>query len=100
MFQVSTAAATQLLEARRERSLPETAGLRVFGEPREGGAVALGLAFTELPAEDDQVTDADGLPVFVGPEVAEVLSSVTLDVETTPEGPRLTLTDNDGGGPV
>lgn len=97
MFQVSHAAATQLLEARRERSLPESTGLRVFGEPQAGGAVALGLIFTELPAEDDQVTRAEGLPVFVGSEVAELLSAVTLDVEATPQGPRLTLTDSDGG---
>ncbi|HEX5267526.1 MAG TPA: hypothetical protein VFW24_12200 [Acidimicrobiales bacterium] len=100
MFQVTHAAATQLMEVRRERSLPESAGLRVFGEPRPGGEVALGLTFTEVPAEDDQITEADGLPVFVGTEVAEVLASVALDVESTSEGPRLTLTEIDSGEPL
>ena len=92
MFQVTQAAAEQLARTRQSRGLPETTGVRLYGEPRGAGEVALGLAFTELPAEDDLVSEQQGTIVFIAPEVAEPLSSVALDVQETPEGPRLVLT--------
>ena len=92
MFQVTQAAAERLARTRQSRGLPETTGVRLYGEHRGAGEVALGLAFTELPAEDDLVSEQQGTIVFIAPEVAEPLSSVALDVQETPEGPRLVLT--------
>lgn len=98
MFQVTHAAAGQLVEARRQRGLPDNAGIRLSGDPRPDG-LALGLAFAELPAEDDQVMEQDGLKVFVGAELAEPLSSMALDLEDTPDGPRLALIESEDGEP-
>lgn len=99
MFHVSRAAAIQLANARTDKGLPDTTGVRVFGEPRPGGALALGLAFTEVPAEDDQVFVEGPTRVFVASEVSEPLADVTLDVEETPEGTQLVLTHSpDTGG--
>lgn len=92
MLEVTQAAAVQLAEARQSQGLPETVGIRIFGESRPEGEVGVGLAFAEVPAGDDQVTEKDGTRVFVAPEVAEALASSALDVQETPEGARLVLT--------
>lgn len=93
MLQVTSAAATQLAQARESQGLPDTFGLRVYGEPQPGGGISLGLAFAELPAEDDQVSEQEGTRIFVAPEVIEPLATAALDVEETPEGVKLILTE-------
>ena len=96
MLKVTQAAAIQLAEARQAQGLPDTAGVRVFGEAQPEGQMGVGLAFAEVPAGDDQVTERDGTRVFVAPEVADALSSAALDVQETPEGARLVLTPQQG----
>lgn len=91
MLQLTHAAAAQLAEARDAQGLPETAGVRVFAEPRPEGELAVGLTFSAVPAEDDQVTERDGTRVFIAPELAEPLAEVALDVEPTAEGTKLVL---------
>ena len=91
MLKVTQAAALQLAEVREAKGLPETVGVRLFGESRPAGEVEVGLAFAEVPAGDDQVTETEGPRVFVAPEVADALSSSTLDVQETPEGARFVL---------
>src|SRR5918999_6254367 len=98
MLQLTHAAAAEIGEARRAQGLPDTFGLRVFGEPRSGGEMAVGLTFAEVPAEDDQVTEQEGTRVFVAPEVAGPLSSAALDVAHTPEGTKLVLMDQGAAG--
>lgn len=98
MFQVTEAAAVQLAEARSDRGIPDSAGIRVFGEPQGGNQMALGLAFTEVPAEDDVVIQQHGTAVFIASEVAGPLDEITLDVEETSEGPKLVLTSAEPGG--
>jgi Fe-S cluster assembly iron-binding protein IscA len=93
MLQLTSAAATQLAQARESQGLPDSFGLRVFGEPQPGGGVSLGLAFAEVPAEDDQVSEQEGTRLFVAPEVVEPLATAALDVEETPEGVKLILTE-------
>jgi Fe-S cluster assembly iron-binding protein IscA len=93
MLQLTSAAATQLAHARESQGLPDSFGLRVFGEPQPGGGVSLGLAFAEVPAEDDQVSEQEGTRLFVAPEVVEPLATAALDVEATPEGVKLILTE-------
>lgn len=97
MLQLTHAAAAQVAEARQAQGLPETVGIRVFGESRSEGEMAVALTFAEVPAEDDQVTERDGTRMFVAPEVAEPLSSAALDVEPTPQGAKLVLTPQDTG---
>ena len=93
MLQLTSAAATQLAQARESQGLPDTFGLRVFGETQPGGGVSLGLAFAEVPAEDDVVSEQEGTRIFVAPEVVEPLATAALDVEATPEGVKLVLTE-------
>ena len=88
MLQLTHAAAAELVGTRQAQGLPDTAGLRVFGEPTPGGELALGVTFAEVPAEDDQVTELDGMRLFIAPEVAEPLSSAALDVSDTGDGAK------------
>ena len=99
MLQLTHAAANQIAEARQAQGLPETAGLRLFGEPRPGGELALGLTFAEVPAEGDEVTEQEGTRMFIAPEVAEPLASAALDVQETADGAKLILKDQGEGQP-
>ena len=92
MLQLTSAAAAQIAEARQSRGLPDSFGLRVFGESQPDGGISLGLTFAEVPAEDDQVTEQEGTRLFVAPEVVEPLAAASLDAEETAEGVKLVLT--------
>lgn len=85
MLQITHDAATFLSELRRGQEVPDTYGLRVFPESSEPGEVTVGLGFTESPADGDQVTEQDGLRVFVAPELATPLDAAAIDV-TEEEG--------------
>jgi Fe-S cluster assembly iron-binding protein IscA len=95
VLQVSSTAVSVLNEARSAQEVPDSFGVRVFAQPDETGQAALALAFTEEPAEGDQVTEQDGTEIYVAPELAEPLAESVLDVEDTPEGPQLTLVQQD-----
>ena len=97
MLRLTQAAAAELAEVRHAQGLPESFGLRVSGEPQSGGRMALQLAFAEVPAEDDQVSEQEGTRVFLAPEVADPLSEVAIDVEQTPEGTKLVLMPQEPG---
>jgi Fe-S cluster assembly iron-binding protein IscA len=97
MLRLTHAAATEVAQARQARGLPESFGLRIFGEPQPGGAIDLGLAFAEVPAEDDQVTEQEGTRLFLAPEVVEPLATAALDVQDTPDGTTLVLTEQEPG---
>jgi Fe-S cluster assembly iron-binding protein IscA len=91
MLQVTDSAVNVLEEARVAQQVPESFGVRVFARTGNDGQAALAVAFTEEPAEGDQVTEQSGTEVYVAPEVAEPLAEHKLDVEQTPEGPQLAL---------
>ncbi|MGH9264863.1 MAG: hypothetical protein ACRD1D_09235 [Acidimicrobiales bacterium] len=97
MLQLTHAAATQVAQARQSQGLPETFGLRIYGEQQAGGGLTLGLAFAELPSEDDQITEQQGTKLFIASEVVEPLSSAALDVQDTPDGATLVLTEQQPG---
>ena len=80
MLQITPDAATFLSELRRDHDMPETYGLRVFPESTAPGEVSIGLGFTDDPLDGDQVTEQDGLRVFVAPELAEPLDDAEIDV--------------------
>ena len=80
MLQITPDAATFLSELRRGHDMPDTYGLRVFPESTASGKVSIGLGFTDDPLDGDQVTEQDGLRVFVAPELAEPLDDAEIDV--------------------
>ena len=80
MLQITHSAASFLSEIRRGQDVPETYGLRVFPESTEPGEITIGLGFTDAPADGDQVTEQDGLRVFVAPELAMPLDDAAIDV--------------------
>ena len=59
--------------------------------------MSLGLAFADVPAEDDQVTESEGTKVFLAPEVAVPLEEAALDVRETDEGSTFVLTSQQSG---
>ena len=89
MLQITHGAATFLSELRRGQEVPDTYGLRVFPESTEPGEVTIGLGFTDTPQEGDQVTEQDGLRVFVAPELAAPLEDAAIDVTGDNGTPRL-----------
>jgi Fe-S cluster assembly iron-binding protein IscA len=53
----------------------------------------------DQPRDGDQVIEHDGKPLLlVDPEIAQALADITIDVQETPEGGRLTLTRSDSNG--
>jgi Fe-S cluster assembly iron-binding protein IscA len=97
MLQLTEAGAAQVETIRRDRGLPDAAGLRVFGQATSNGQTSFGLAFAEGPARGDEISECNGTRVFVAPEVAVPLAEAALDSEQTPDGPRLVLTRQDAG---
>jgi Fe-S cluster assembly iron-binding protein IscA len=89
VLQITHGAATFLSELRRGQEVPDTYGLRVFPESTEPGEVTIGLGFTDTPLEGDQVTEQDGLRVFVAPELAAPLEDAAIDVAGDNGTPRL-----------
>ena len=57
MLQVSDAAVEALEAARDAQELPETYGVRVFGQPTDDGQIAVALAFADVPLENDAVAE-------------------------------------------
>lgn len=97
MLQITDSAANVLQAERANQELPDSYGVRVFANADENGQAALAVAFAQEPAEGDQVSVQSGTEIYVAPEVAEPLAESALDVEETPEGPRLALVPQDGG---
>ena len=89
MLQITPDAATFLSELRRGHDMPDTYGLRVFPESTAPGEVSIGLGFTDDPLDGDQVTEQDGLRVFVAPELAEPLDDAEIDVAGDNGTPRI-----------
>jgi Fe-S cluster assembly iron-binding protein IscA len=98
MLQVSETAITALQAARDAQELPDSFGVRVFGEPTDSGQMAVSLTFAEVPLENDQVTEQDGTQLFIAPEVAEPLSASVIDLEDTAQGPELVIKPQAEGG--
>lgn len=86
MLEITHDAATLLSEIRRGQDVPENYGLRVFPESTEPGQVTIGLGFTDAPAPGDQVTEQDGVRVFVAQELAAPLEDAAIDVTPANNG--------------
>jgi Fe-S cluster assembly iron-binding protein IscA len=80
VLEITQGAAALLTELRRGQDVPDDYGLRVFPETAEPGEVTIGLGFTDEPVAGDQVTEADGMKVFVAQELAAPLEDAAIDV--------------------
>ena len=80
MLEITQGAAALLTELRKGQDVPDDYGLRVFPETAEPGEVTIGLGFTDEPIAGDQVTEADGMKVFVAQELAAPLEDAAIDV--------------------
>jgi Fe-S cluster assembly iron-binding protein IscA len=95
MLQITNGAAALLTELRNGQDVPDTYGVRVFPEATQPGEVTIGLGFTEAPAEGDQVTEKDGLKVFVAPELVAPLEDAAIDVAQEDGASRLVFRPQD-----
>lgn len=59
-------------DARAEAAVPGRYGLRIFAKPGRDGS-NLAIDFAPRPEQGDEVSEQDGLPVFVVREVAAPL---------------------------
>ena len=80
MLEITHGAAALLTELRKGQDVPDDYGLRVFPETAEPGEVTIGLGFADQPVPGDQVTEADGMKLFVAQELAAPLEDATIDV--------------------
>ena len=96
MLQITHGAASLLTELRRGQDVPETFGLRVFPESTEPGEVTIGLGFTDSPAAGDEVTEQDGMKVFVAQELAEPLQDAAIDITEEGGAERLVFRPQEG----
>lgn len=80
MLEITQGAAALLTELRNGQDVPENYGLRVFPETDQPGEVTIGLGFTDQPAAGDQVSETDGLKVFVAKELVAPLEDAAIDV--------------------
>jgi Fe-S cluster assembly iron-binding protein IscA len=85
MLQVTARAATILKEARSQRGVPETFGLRV-AQPTSNSQSPIHLEFAESPALGDEVSEVNGLRLFVAAEVAEPLTEQAIDAQDSASG--------------
>lgn len=92
MLQVTSAAMTSFQQARAAQELPEDVGVRIFAQRDDQGEIAIALGFAEQPQQDDEVTETDGTPVFVAPELSGPLADSVIDVQEGDEGAQIVLT--------
>lgn len=87
MLTVTEAAKQRLKETLLANTDDQEAGLRLTMKPPGQLGLVLDRA---LPA--DSIVEHEGSKVLiVGHEIAELLQEATLDIQDTPDGPRLTI---------
>jgi len=87
-----TQGATNLLNAvRAAEGVPENYGLRFYPETAGDGGAGGGLAFAKAPAQGDQVSEQEEIPLYVAPEVAQELTEAVLDVEAEGSSQRFVI---------
>jgi iron-sulfur cluster assembly protein len=79
---------------------PDTAGLRIARAITPDGEQGLELSVTDRPAPDDAVVEAEGTPVFLESEAAELLDDKVLDAQVQGDQVGFMIRDQDGDGPA
>lgn len=80
MVRVSTTAVALLEESRRSQGIPESHGVRVYGEENQQGGMDVRLAFTDDPEDGDHTVEEHGTEFFIAPEVVQPLEDSVIDV--------------------
>ncbi len=80
MLQMTQAAATLLNEIRSTSEIPAQAGVRVYPEKLGESEVSIGVGFVDDPMPGDQVSEQEGIRLFVAPEIAGPLDATKIDV--------------------
>ncbi len=91
IFEVTTDAVRLIEDARSAQEVPDSFGIRVFSHADDNGQGSLALAFTDQPAEGDEVTEQAGTEIYLAPELVAPLADTRLDVQQSPEGAQLAL---------
>jgi iron-sulfur cluster assembly protein len=76
---------------------PDTAGLRIARGVMPDGQEGLALSVTSGPAPDDAVVEAEGTPVFLDQDAAELLDDKILDARVQDGEVGFMLREQDGG---
>jgi Fe-S cluster assembly iron-binding protein IscA len=96
MLQVSDAAVSVLKQEILREGDPlqedeSKTAVRLQTAAASDGQQALSIQPVSGPLSGDAATEAEGLEVFVAPDIAAPLESAVLDARETPEGPQLFL---------
>ena len=91
MIKLTHDAAALLTDARAASGAPDQYGVRfyVVDTPQQGQALA--FDFVERPEPQDEVADQEGLPVYVAPELSNIVHDSTLDAKKTDGRAQLVL---------
>ena len=82
MLTITHDAAVALAGARAASGAPDTFGTRFSVEiPPQAGEPQLSISFVEHPAVGDDVSEQEGMPVFVDPQLAVALPEATIDAK-------------------
>jgi Fe-S cluster assembly iron-binding protein IscA len=96
MLQMTHAAAELLTQIRQNADIPTSAGVRVYPEATSGDEVSIGLGFTEEPMPGDQVSEQEGMRLFVAPEIAAPLDRTMIDVTSADGEQQLIFCPQEG----
>jgi iron-sulfur cluster assembly protein len=78
---------------------PDTAGLRIARGVAPDGEEGLALSVTGGPEPEDAVVEAEGTPVFLDQEAAEMLDDKVLDARVEGGQVGFMLLEREGGAP-
>jgi Fe-S cluster assembly iron-binding protein IscA len=100
VLNMTSDAAALLKEARNAAEVPDEYGVRIFAEQNTETGVSIGLGFAEAPFPGDEISEQEGVRLFVAQEVAGPLASTTIDAAKDDGEARLVLRpseENNGG---
>jgi iron-sulfur cluster assembly protein len=83
MLTLTTSAATMIRTVVDHSGTPEGSGIRIANDPAAG---SLTMSVAAVPAEDDQVLEADGARLFLDTQAATLLDDKTLDAAPDSDG--------------
>jgi Fe-S cluster assembly iron-binding protein IscA len=89
---VTARAATLLKQERSQRGVPESFGLRI-AQSESDSRSPVHLEFTQEPAPGDEISETNGLRLFVAAEIAEPLTEQAIDTKQSDHGANLVIRD-------
>jgi len=95
MLLVTDQAATLFREILAREEISGDA-IRLVARSTDDGSTRIVLTTVDRPTEADVPTQADGVDVFVAPELATDVDGAVLDAEVTEAGDRFVLRPPDG----